>query len=221
MVHWPDKGLVNDYVMNFKDYVRKLLKKDVIFDRYKPYSTKSVTRSGRTTQASRIHQLNLEMQLPSQKAVLTVTKNKQQLIKLICSEPTADSEFHNNNTETHKLVKTGENDSPVEIYKGVSIERVDLKTTHEEADNILAHQMVAASEENQKGISVVSDDTDVFVLLLYHYQAQNLTLLVVMESPIKERVVIDIRQTVQRNNDIVPDLIAAHALRMRHCRMLF
>ena len=80
------------------------------------------------------------------------------------------------------------------------------------ADNILAHQMVAASEENQKGISVVSDDTDVFVLLLYHYQAQNLSLLVVKESLIKEGVVIDIRQTVQRNNDIVPDLIPAHAL---------
>ena len=57
----------------------------------------------------------------------------------------------------------GENDSPVEIYKSVSIERFDLKSTHEEADNFLAHQMVAASQENQKGISVVSDDTDVFV----------------------------------------------------------
>ena len=94
--------------MNFKDYVRQLLKKaDVIFDRYKPYSTKSVSRSGRTTQASRIHQLNLEMQLPSQKAVLTVTENKQQLIKLICSELTQDAEFHNSNTEAHKLVVTG------------------------------------------------------------------------------------------------------------------
>ena len=66
----------------------------------------------------------------------------------------------------------GENDSPVEIYN----ERFDLKSTHEEADNFLAHQMVAASQVNQKGISVVSDDTDVFVLLLYHYQAQNLAL---------------------------------------------
>ena len=65
----------------------------------------------------------------------------------------------------------GENDSPVEIYKSVSIERFDLKSTHEEADNFLAHQMVTASQENQKGISVVSDDTDVFVLLLYHYKS--------------------------------------------------
>ena len=74
----------------------------------------------------------------------------------------------------------GENDSPVEIYKSVSIERFDLKSAHEEADNFLAHQMVATSQENQKGILVVSDDTDVFVLLLYHYQAQNIALPVVM-----------------------------------------
>ena len=55
--------------------------------------------------------------------------------------------------------------------------------------------MVAAAQENQKRISVVSDDTDVFVLLCYHYQAQKLSLPVVMESPVKERAVIDIRQT--------------------------
>ena len=53
----------------------------------------------------------------------------------------------------------------------------------------------------------MSYDTDVFVLLLYHYQAQNLLLPVEMESPIKERAVIDIRQKVQRHSEIVPDVI--------------
>ena len=152
------------------------------------------------------------MQLPARNAVLTVTKNKQQLIKMICDELIQDASFHNSNTSVHKLVVAGENESPIEIHKSVTIERVDLKTAHEEADNILAHQMVAAAQENQKGISVVPDDTDVFVLLLHHYKAQNLSFPVVMESLIKERAVIDIRQTVLRNSDIVPDLIAAHAL---------
>ena len=215
VVNWPDKGVLKDYKINFKDYVSKLLKRAnvyLVFDRYKPYSTKSVIRSGRITQASRIHQLNLTMQLPARNAVLTVTKNKQQLIKMICDELIQDASFHNSNTSVHKLVVTGENESPIEIHKSVTIKRVDLKTTHEEADNILAHHMVAAAQENQKGVSVVSDDTDVFVLLLHHYKAQNLSLPVVMESPIKERAVIDIRQTVLQNSDIVPDLIAAHAL---------
>ena len=106
-----------------------------------------------------------------------------------------------------KISVTGETDSPIDIHKSITIEKVYLKTTHEEADHILPHQMVATAQENKKGVSVVSNDTDVFVLLLHYYQAQNLSIPVVMESPIKERAVIGISQTVQRNSNIVPELI--------------
>ena len=58
---------------------------------------------------------------------------------------------------------TGENESPTEIHKSITIERVDLKTTHGEGNNNLVHQMVAAAQEYQKGVSVVSDDTNVFL----------------------------------------------------------
>ena len=60
---------------------------------------------------------------------------------------------------------TGENEAPTEINKSVIIKRVDLNTTHEEADNVFAHQVVVAAKENQTGISVMSYDTDVFVHL--------------------------------------------------------
>ena len=100
-----------------------------------------------------------------------------------------------------KLVVTGETESPIDIHKSVTIERVN----HEDADHILAHQTVATAQENQKGVSDVSDVTDVFVLLLHYYQPQNLSVQVVMESPIKERSVT--RQIVQRNSNSVPDLI--------------
>ena len=106
-----------------------------------------------------------------------------------------------------KISVTGETDSPIDIHKSITFEKVDLKTTHEEADHFLPHQMVATAQENKKGVSVVSNDTDVFVLLLHYYQAQNLSIPVVMESPIKERAVIDVSQTVQRNRNIVPELI--------------
>ena len=46
VVHWPDKGVLNEYIINFKDYVTKLLNRTyiyLVFDRYKLYSTKSVT----------------------------------------------------------------------------------------------------------------------------------------------------------------------------------
>ena len=77
------------------------------------------------------------------------------------------------------LAVTGETESPIDIHKSVTIERINLKTIHEEADHILS-QMVSTAHENQKEVSVVSDDTDVFVLLLHYYQAQNLSIPVVM-----------------------------------------
>ena len=93
------------------------------------------------------------MQLPARNAVLTVTENKQQLIKLICNDLTQDTDFHKSYTSRHKIVVTGENETPIEIHKSFNIERVDLKTTHEEADNILAHQMIAAAESNEKAMN--------------------------------------------------------------------
>ena len=57
-----------------------------------------------------------------------------------------------------------------------------MQTNHEEADNILAHQMVAVASEENKGVSVISDDREVFVLLLHHVK-QKLTGVVIMESP--------------------------------------
>ena len=51
VVNWPANGAFKDYVGNFKSYIDKMLRKvDVylVFDRYKPFSTKSVTRSDRT-----------------------------------------------------------------------------------------------------------------------------------------------------------------------------
>ena len=71
--------------------------------------------------------------------------------------------------------------------------------------------VVVASEEN-KGVSVISDDKNVFVLLLHHYVKQKLTGVVIMESPVKNRVTIDIKATATEHRNIIPDLSAAHAL---------
>ena len=72
--------------------------------------------------------------------------------------------------------------------------------------------MVFAATGKQKGISVIADDTDVFVLLHFHYLAQKLSIPVVMESHVKDRSAVDIRETVQRKNALDPFQIGAHAL---------
>ena len=108
---------------------------------------------------------------------------------------------------------TYQDKTPVEISNGgVVINRSDMDTTHEEADVVLVQQMLTVSRENPAGITVVSDDTDVFVLLLHYYLEYLLTLLVTMESPIKDHVVVDIGKTVEKHQNIIPEILAAHAL---------
>ena len=74
VIHWKLNEKVRDYVVRFRKYIeQKLEVGDVylVFDRYREYNTKSTTRSGRTTEASRVHKLNRDTPLPQQKVVLT------------------------------------------------------------------------------------------------------------------------------------------------------
>lgn len=61
----------------------------------------------------------------------------------------------------HKLVITGQNEVPVEVHKGIVINHRDLKTSQEEADVIIIHQMCELADNNVHCITVVCDDTDV------------------------------------------------------------
>ena len=84
---------------------------------------------------------------------------------------------------TCKLVITGQEETPVEIScGGVVIQRRDIATTHEEADNIIVQQAIQVAADEQKHVTVLADDTDVYVLLLYHYLQQRLQTQMVMES---------------------------------------
>ena len=72
----------------------------------------------------------------------------------------------------HKLVVTGPDPVPVEISYGISIHRTDLRNTQEEADVIIIHQLLCILDSTGEGndsVNVISDDTDVFVLLVHFY----------------------------------------------------
>ena len=199
VVHWPAKGVVADYVENFKKFLeRKLQDSDVylVFDRYREHSTKSVTRQVRECEES----------------CPIVTANKQQLISIICTNIINDEKFHLSHTSRNKLVITGSSNTPTEICKGVVIQRRDISTSHEEADNIIAQQAVMCAKHQSGTTVVVADDTDVFILLLYHYLQENLTCPLFMTSPIQQRAVIDIKATVHVHHSVIPNLLAAHAL---------
>ena len=74
--------------------------------------------------------------LPPQKFMLTVIRNKMQLIDL-CE----DMPFHKDDISHHKLVLTGSDPVPVEINRGVIIKRQHMKTTQEEADTMVVQQV--------------------------------------------------------------------------------
>jgi len=215
VIKWTANRTVNDFLNNFKAFIaRKMKMYDVflVFDRYNEYSTKSVTRSGRQSKVSKTHKLTNDMIIPAQSVVLGVTENKKQLIRTICKDLCEDQTFHKTVTQKHKLVVTGQCDVPIEIHQVVVINREDLKTSHEEADVITIQQMNNAVKEGHTGVVVTSDDTDVFVLLVYHYVMLNLSIELIMESHVKDRSQTDIKQTSHEHADIAKRLLAAHAL---------
>jgi hypothetical protein len=65
------------------------------------------------------------------------------------------------------------------------------------------------AQEHTGSTEVLADDTDVFVLLLYHYLNEKLSSPMYMSSPIQQRSTVDIKATVQAHHTVIP---AAHAL---------
>ena len=89
-----------------------------------------------------------------------------------------------------------------------------MKTSHEEADVIIPHQVRSATIDGYKSIKVVCDDTDVFFLLLYFFFTEN-WMNDVFISPLQEsRTVISIKETIKKHSTYlsVPQLLSMHAL---------
>jgi len=62
---------------------------------------------------------------------------------------------------------------------GVVIQRHDTATTHEEADNIIVQQAMQVTVIEQKHVTILADDTDVYALLLHHYLQRGLQLITI------------------------------------------
>ena len=213
VVHWPNKGTVEDYVSNFCHYVlgkAKYCDVYLVFDRYYDFSIKSGTRLARASQcASRRHMFTMSTPLPPQKVYLTVTENKVQLIELICQHLISITQEQ---PLDRKLVITGKDPTPIEVLRGAQRELSDFRTTHEEADVIIVQQVAKLANAGTPSIRVICDDTDVFVLLMYFYHSLGLTCALTMESTGCERALIDIGASVEKHKDIIPYLPGAHAL---------
>ena len=121
--------------------------------------------------ASRRHHLILSSPLPPQKIVLTVDENKRQLTDIIC-EYTVERARANEEPARHKLLVSGREPLPLELLRGHKRNREDLRTTHEEAGVTMMYQGIQSARSGVQSVKVISDDTDVFALLM-HFSIQN------------------------------------------------
>ena len=95
---------------------------------------------------------------------------------------------------------------------GHCTDREDLNATQEETDVIIIQQLLTSIKEGAKGIKVVCDDTDVFILLMHFYHLYNWTCNVLMEGTSGDRKVISISESVSKYSDIVSSVLAMHGL---------
>ena len=59
---------------------------------------------------------------------------------------------------------------------------------------------------------VVADDTDVYILLLYHYHVESLKIPMKLQSTQAGRAFIDVPATVLKLREVIPQFLPAHAL---------
>ena len=138
------------------------------------------------------------------------TKTKKKLIEVISEyllENFTERFMH------HKLVVTSNDIHPEETILGVRQKRYDLESHYDEADYIIPQQVNAAIIHGHTTVKVISADTDVFVLLCYHYLKNNWSPAeVYLESFQNDKGIISIKRTVEKNKKIVPSLTALHAI---------
>jgi len=83
---------------------------------------------------------------------------------------------------THKLIVSGREPTPVELFSGHLSNRDDLRTTHEQADVTMVYQVLKIAQSNAQSIKVISDETDVFVLLMHFCSEQKLCCRLIMKA---------------------------------------
>ncbi len=185
-ITWPKTGTVRHLVQNFTRAVEKRCPVVVVFDRYIEGSIKTHERVRRTgSTVCRTVNLALETVLPNRETVMKSSHNKKELIKVICAENNASN-----------VTMVGEDTT---LY------------THEEADCIIISCVKSLVQEQQcQHIHVISDDTDIFALLVYFCWKWQTTVQICMKK--SDGRVVDINATAAKLGPKASQLLAVHAI---------
>ena len=204
---WSNGGIVQDFLNNFRRHIQGHLESSdvyLVFDRYTAGIINESTRNDRDQGANQVNELRPLARLPTQKVVLTVSRNKTQLVDLIMEDLQAHKDVLNG-----KLAITGNDPVPVQINEGVVSKMEGMTITHEEADTMIIHQVAYVGTNN---VLVVAYDIDIFVLLCHFVFRGDITGHVMMLSPIRGRAVIYINASVDKNPAAMEDSLAGYGL---------
>lgn len=186
-VVWPCGGTVSTIAASMGTRLKRYsgIPTTVIFDRYSSVSAKDHERFRRAdgSQANTVH-LTPTSPLPNREVILRSKANKKLLTQLLCA-CTLDS----------NIVMIGEDEGPF---------------NHEEADVLMVTYLLQAIHEGRKVIRILSDDTDVFVLLVYWVKKLSITNVVEMEK--WDGSVLNINKTVADLGDKSLQLLGMHAV---------
>jgi len=83
---------------------------------------------------------------------------------------------------------------------------------NEEAGVIMVRQVAKLAPSGTTSMSVVSDETDVFILFLHFYAQLGLINSLLMEATGSDRTLSDIPATVKKYADLIPNLLAMRCL---------
>ena len=113
-----------------------------------------------------MHHLAINYPFSAKDICMNSNRTKQQLIEIIAT-------YFSNIVTKKTLIVTSHDIYPEEVKNGVMCERVDLVTRYDKTDYIIPHQVDSAICYGKKSMKVISDDTDVFILLSYHFVNSN------------------------------------------------
>ena len=147
---WPHSGSPSDLIESIKGrlcHYSNNSDKIIVFDKYHNISAKDHKRIRRASEVIIDYELSIASSLPKRDVILKSKNNKRRLANVLCT------------------FTVGEN---------VKMESPDDGSFgHDETDVTIASYVLAAAKNGKKVIRVLSDDTDIFVLLVYWvYQAE-------------------------------------------------
>ena len=160
---------------------------ETVFDRYTEISAKDHERQRRAGVGSNTFNLDLNSPLPSREAVMKNKHNKRGLSRLL---------------------------STFNLGCGVSVEsRDDGVFLHDEPDITSISYLFQAADAGRQVVRILSDDSDIFVLLVYWTWRYDLQVRVSVQMEKWDGVVLDINATCANLWDTVcSQLLGAHAL---------